>query len=57
MHKDKNQILYANITYMYPNIAVIQLFTLSGLKFALIIETVHTSTVRAPWFDITYSMF
>jgi hypothetical protein len=41
MHKDKNQILYSNITYMYPNIAVIQLFTLDGIRFALITDAVY----------------
>jgi hypothetical protein len=38
MHTNKNQTIYANITYMYPIIAVIQLFTQHGTKFDLIID-------------------
>jgi hypothetical protein len=41
MHTDKIKLFVKNITYMYPNIAVIQLFTLSGIKFALIMDTVY----------------
>ncbi len=34
--------LYANITYMYPNIIVIQLFTQYGTKFDMIIGCAST---------------
>jgi hypothetical protein len=53
MLTDKIKLFVKNITYMY--IAVIQLYTLNGIKFALIIDIQYCMYSTPLLFNIAYN--